>query len=186
MEKKFFGNNTDIVEEEIEIGEGNETRTILVKHFDRLSRYMFSGEQGSKITEKGEAIVDRRMVFMQGIDFAVALVKAHYDKKMKDEHKTFKRKLKRVEDQLYESALDLTSWSMTLNSKIKDSEIFKKIYIQNREFLKNQNIISFDKTAGYYETYVHQKYKIYIELFTQINFLLTRKNWISSSGTTEE
>jgi len=66
-----------IIEEDIKYEEGNETKQLVFKHLDRLSRYMFSGEPNPNYTEdiKGQIMkkADRRMVIIGAIDFLICL-----------------------------------------------------------------------------------------------------------------
>lgn len=180
-----------IIEEDTKYEEGNETKQLVFKHLDRLSRYMFSGEPNPNYTEDGKGQImkkaDRRMVIIGAIDFLICLVIPHYDEEMKKRHDKFKEDLKTIyfETQLHlariRAKLFVDKWEKGGEDKsIKN--YLKEVEAIAKELLKNNSGGFFlNRESDDWEEYLDRKLDCYMQVLEDINFLLVRKNWLSQT-----
>jgi len=185
--------NLDILEESESnlFKEGSESRYLVLRHFDRLSKYIFGGEASPSVSSDGEIdTTDRRDVICAGIDFLNSLIKPYYDTEMKSRYKIFIDGIKTIELKLYNFLL----YSITRESAKQEyvslsynatKEKWIEIFNNHKKYFSTM-LMPLDKKTGHYERFMYDKLKIYMELFTQINYLLKRKTWMTSSEYGEE
>jgi len=162
-------------------------KQIILKHIDRLSKYTFGGEQQPVLLDNGQVLerVDRREVVCGAIQFLSALLKPKYDAAMLEEDKKFNEAVKRLEKHLADASiwfsieLKMKTIKGTAQFRTKKSEELIKFYRSNQ-------IIEIHKYAPYYEYFVTKKYNMYIELFTQLNYLLEREGILGAIEDYEE
>lgn len=180
-----------IIEEDAKYEEGNETKQLVFKHMDRLSKYLFSGEPIPNYSEdvKGNVIKksDRRMVIIGAIEYLICLVKPHYDTQMEEKDEEFRNDLKKV---YFETQLHLArKRARFFVSKYYDGgddktneEYFRELEETAKKMLNNTTGGFFlDRNSNDWEEYLDKRLECHMKILEDINFLLYRKNWLSQA-----
>lgn len=157
-------------------------KQIVLKHIDRISKYIFTGEQEPTTKLSGKEIVktqDRRVIIIQAIDFLVAILSTHYDPKMKTSQDKFDKVMENVEKGLINNSINTEAYNQAIK---REGELQENITTFKNLFLKN-SIIPINKQSSYYERYLNMKYSNYMKLFEEQNNLLNRINYLD--GTSE-
>ena len=169
-EEKYYG------------GEGITPKQLILRHIDRISRYIFKGEETPTKDENGNfRTPDRRIVIISAIEFLTSILKPYYDEIMKKEQEKFDKEIAKLEKELLEKAISSEAYKRAINSRKK----FYKEYKSWKKWLTTQGIIQIDKTSGHFEFYIAKKFSAYLKLFEQQNHLLYRKNYLAGEEAVE-
>ncbi len=155
-------------------------KQIILNHINRISKYIFSGEQ-EPMTKEKTITTDRRKVIIQAIEFLTAMLDYHYDSNMKKTQKEFDEKIAKSEKDLIIGSMS----AKALKVATKEKGDFKKNYFKNRNFYIKNKIFLVDKTSGNYEVYVQRIFQLNMDLFKEQTRLLNRIDWLSSETYTE-
>jgi len=170
----------EIVEEEQGYKDSSlSPKQIILKHIDRISKYIFSGEQEPTTKITGREIVktqDKRVIIIQAIEFLTALLDTHYDKQMKNAQKKFDETTEKGEKDFITTVINTESYKRAL--EVRNQTQRNKRYKEFQTFFKQHSIIPIDKSAPYYERYLSIKYYNYMNLFKEQNSLLKRINYL--------
>lgn len=150
-------------------------KQIILNHINRISKYIFSGEQEPMTKEsKTGAVktVDRRQIIIQAIEFLVSTLQPFYDEKMDNSQTKFNTFIKELEEKLVTSAINFRPMEKG----------GRKNFQEWQKFLTKNLMISISKETQYYEHYLSVKYSAYMNLFQEQNYLLKRMNYLTSSG----
>ena len=181
--KKDTSEDIEIIDQEIEWGDkGLSIKQLVLKHIDRISKYIFSGEQQPTTKESKSGglttTTDRRIVICQAIEYLTALLQPFYDKTMREKQNKLNESINKIEENLITSAINTTAFR-----KAKKNKENYKIW---QDFLRKNLIITIDKESSYFEYYLTTKYALYMKLFQEQNKLLQRRNYLTSEAYTEE
>lgn len=155
-------------------------KQIILNHINRISKYIFSGEQEPTAKEK-VLTTDRRQVIIQAIEFLTAMLDYHYDSDMNSKQKEFDVKMTKFEKDLITGSIS----DKALKVAKKQRGDFNRNYFQNKKFYMENKIFLIDKTSGNYEIYMQRIFKLNMDLFKEQTHLLNRIDWLSSETYTE-
>ena len=167
-----------IDEEKYYSKEGITPRQLILSHIDRISRYIFKGEDTPTKDEKGNfRTPDRRIVVISAIEFFTSILKPYYDKGMKEQQEKFDKQILKLEKILLRKSIHSEAYKKANESKRGN---FNINYHKWKKFLISQGILLIDKFSGHFEFYISIKYKSHLKLFEKQNQLLYRKNFLTS------
>jgi len=155
-------------------------KQLVLRHIDRISKYIFKGEQQPTLTER-TITTDRRQILIQAIEYLTALLIPYYDEEMKKEQKGFDEVLSKIEQELMISSINTEAY----NRARKSQGNFDKAVKDWKLYLKQMKIMPIDKASGNYELSMSRTFKLYMDLFKELNFLLHRLDYLSSEAYTE-
>jgi len=171
--------NIEIIEDDFGISDIT-PRELILRHFDRLSQYIFKGEEVPTKIESAKGVTfqpDRRQVLCQAFDFAIGILKPFYDKGMEAKQKEFDKTKKEIEEELINNSIKYKAYARSIDPNFRNKNFAYEDWVK---FFNKEKIISIDKSSGYYEFYISKKYSLYFGLFEQLNYLLSRKNYLAS------
>lgn len=155
-------------------------KQLVLRHIDRISKYIFKGEQ--QPTQTTKAITsDRRQILIQAIEYLTALLIPYYDKDMTAEQEGFNEAISNVEKGLMVSSINSEAYERAKKSQGN----FQKAFDDWKTYLIRQKIVPIDKSSGNYELSMNKTFKLYMDLFKELNYLLHRLDYLSSETYTE-
>jgi len=152
--------------------ESNSIKQIILSHLNRISVYIFQSQSSSKDKDENYIYEDKREILCRAFDFLIAALLPHFDDEMKKNFKDFEEKLKKLEDEVFKRCVNNLAYEKSKGSSDKYS------FIKWKKFLIEHNIASFNKSNGDYEYYIEKKYRLHLENFQNLNFLLERKDYL--------
>jgi len=156
-------------------------RTIVLRHIDRISKYIFKGEEQPTLKHNQTVTSDRRQVVIQAIQFLTSLLTPYYDKEFETKQKEIDKKIKELEEELVKKSIKETAHEKA----IKYKGGFENAYKYYLDFYTKSNIHIINKSGGSYEVYMSKKFFLHLNLFTEMNKLLYRINYLTAEDYTE-
>lgn len=159
-------------------------KELVLAHLNRMSMNIFSGQpsptlqEGSKTIEKSP---DKRETFILAVEFLQSLVMPYYDSVMETKQKEFNTNLSNKEKELIFSSVNSEALELA-----KKHTNFNEGYEYWKGKLLHDKVILLSKTSSNYEYYISERYKLYLSLFQELQFLLFRKKWLVISDYEED
>lgn len=171
VEKK---EEVDIIEEDYMSQGATSPKELVLRHMDRISQSIFKGDTNPTIKQGKEGMIsqptDRRIIFVQAIEFLSSMLQPYYDDIMKTYQKIFDKLNESIENNLIISSINTSA----LEKSKDDLNKFKELVT----LYQDKQIISINKDSSCYEVYLIEKHSAFMGFFKELNGLLYRKKYL--------
>lgn len=181
---------SDIIDEE-DYGWGDNSgvniRKLIFMHINRISENTFIKDKGNtevKESTKSETLVSnstRREVFIDAIEYLIALLQPYYDKDATTNIDKLVESIIAVEERFIVASVEKEAYRRSLSDKLK----FAQAYNYWCTILKKLQVCLYERGSSDYEMFIEGKYNIYKQIFKELNLLLFRFDYLANQDYTE-
>ena len=167
-------------------GSGINIKKIIFAHLNRISENIFKVQKSNKDVTDTTAVTfvsnaERREVFIDAIDYLISILTPYFDALMRKKLKEHNERVAESEEMLLVSSIEKEAFIRAKSDKTRFDEAYNYWLAK----LKKSKASFIDRASTEHEMYVDRIYSSYRMLFTDINNLLFKLDYLATQDYTE-